>query len=71
MAVDGIEEMSFMTGGGQIHLTRAEFPKVLAGENVIGHLGWKGTKHEILPDEFLDEIVTFCYIEEGELSSIS
>ena len=71
MAVDEIEEMSLMTGSGQIHLTRAEFPKVLAGESVAGHLGWVGTEHEIRPDEFLDEIVTSPYVEDGILYGIS
>lgn len=71
MAVDGIEEISLMTGSGQIHLTRAEFPKVLAGESVIGHLGWEGTEHAIHPDEFLDVIVTSPYVEDGKLCGVS
>lgn len=71
MAVDGIEEMDLMTGSGYIHLKRSEFPGILAGSSVMGHLGWKGSEHEIRPDDFLDETVTSCRIRNGRLSGIS
>lgn len=71
MAVDEIEEMDLMTGSGYIHLERSEFPKILDGNSVMGHLGWRGSEHEICPDEFLDEIVTSCRIRNGKLSGIS
>lgn len=71
MAVDEIEEMDLMTGSGYIHLERHEFPKILDGNSVMGHLGWKGSEHEIYPEEFLDEIVTSCRIRNGKLSGIS
>lgn len=71
MAVDEIEEMDLMTGSGYIHLGRSEFSKILDGDSVMGHLGWKGSEHEIYPEEFLDEIVTSCRIRNGKLSGIS
>ena len=71
MAVDEIEEMDLMTGSGYIHLERSEFPKILDGDSVMGPLGWRGSEHEIYPDEFLDEIVTSCRIKNGKLSGIS
>ena len=71
MAVDEIEEMDLMTGSGYIHLERSEFPKILDGNSVMGHLGWRGSEHEICPDEFLDEILTSCRIRNGKLSGIS
>ena len=71
MAVDEIEEMDLMTGSGYIHLERSEFPKILDGNSVMGHLGRRGSEHEICPDEFLDEIVTSCRIRNGKLSGIS
>lgn len=71
MAVDEIEEMDLMTGSGYIQLERSEFPRILDGDSVLGHLGWKGSEHEIHPYEFLDEIVTSCRIRNGKLSGIS
>lgn len=70
MCVEEIRAMNLMTGSGYIHLERADFPEILQGASVTGHLEFRGSEHKIDGEDYLDREVTSWEVKDGILSGI-